>query len=215
VDFDEMFEAWRAQNTAPPYDVNRDALRQAIQDEETRVRGEMRTHRGSLWFGGIVAIGMAIFAGFWIAISIANGWSAIYVMTSALSFGLFAVGTGGLWVLRRAHTQPERNFGNTLEEDLRRTLALVDYQLSLFRHQGIPFLAVICILAGSWLFSWTVRRSQDVPDSSHGPWWTILLIAFFAWAFRKGRDDMRETKSKLELRQRHLRELLTALETRD
>ena len=43
MDFDQMFEAWRAQNTAPPYDVNRDALRQALEAEGARVRREMRT----------------------------------------------------------------------------------------------------------------------------------------------------------------------------
>ena len=33
MDFDQMLESWRAQNTAPPYDANRDALRQALQAE--------------------------------------------------------------------------------------------------------------------------------------------------------------------------------------
>jgi hypothetical protein len=41
MDFDQVLETWLAQNTAPPYDVNRDAL----QTEDARVRRELRNRR--------------------------------------------------------------------------------------------------------------------------------------------------------------------------
>jgi hypothetical protein len=41
---------------------------------------------------------------------------------------MFALGVCALWVSRGR--EPERNFGNTLEEEVKRSLALVDYQLS-------------------------------------------------------------------------------------
>ena len=83
MDFDQMLETWRAQNTAPPYGANRDALRQALQSEEARVRGELRLRRRTLWFLWIFETGMAVWAGFWIAITITNGWSAIYASQPA------------------------------------------------------------------------------------------------------------------------------------
>ena len=76
MDFDQMLETWRAQNTAPPYDVDRDVLRQALQTEDARVRRVLRFRRRSLWCGWIVGTGMAVFAGSWIAISISNGWNS-------------------------------------------------------------------------------------------------------------------------------------------
>lgn len=102
MDFDQMLETWRAQNTASPHDVNRDALRQALQTEEARVREELRSRRRGLWFLWIFYAGMAVWAGLRIAITMTNGWPAIYVIAAAVSLGLFALGVGAVWVSRGA-----------------------------------------------------------------------------------------------------------------
>jgi hypothetical protein len=206
MDFDEMLETWS----------DRDALRQALQTEEARVRGELRPRRGTFWFLSIFGTGMAIWAGLWIAITITNGWSAIYAIGAGVSSGMFALGVGALWV-SRGSAEPERNPGNTLQEDVRRSLALVDYQLSLTRHWISYMLGAASIAVGTGPFSWTITRSQDIPDSSllgySGWWWyTGLLVAFFVWASYKTRNEMRKGKAKLETRQRRLRELLAALD---
>ena len=60
MDFDQLLETWRAQNTAPPYDVNRDALRLALETEEGTVRRVVRSRRRVIWFLGIFGTGMAI-----------------------------------------------------------------------------------------------------------------------------------------------------------
>jgi hypothetical protein len=213
MNFDQMIETWRAQNTAPPYDVNRDALRQTLQTEEARVRRALRFRRWSLWFGWIVGTGMAVFAGMWIAISITNGWPAIYAIASGVSFGLFALGVGAMWVSRGR--EPGRNFGNTVQDEVRRSLALVDYQLSLTRNWLI-FLGAASLVVGSRLFSWTVIRSQDIPNASSGGWWeAVLFVVLFVFACYMVREAMRKAKAKLKVRQRRLRELLAALEARE
>jgi hypothetical protein len=218
MDFDQMLETWRAQNTAPPYDVNRDALRQALQTEEARVRRELRTRRRVLWFPWIFCTGMAVWAGFWIAITMTNGWPAIYAIASGVSFGMFALGVGAMWVSRGRQAEPERNFGNTLEEEVRRSLALVGYQLSVTRRWIVPMLGFASLVVGTGLFSWTVNSSQDIPDSSSGVgwfWFTVVFGVLVVMASYKERDEMRKAKPKLETRQRHLRELLAALDARE
>jgi hypothetical protein len=214
MDFDQMLEIWRAQNTAQQYDVNRDALRQALQAEEARGRRELRIRRRGLWIGGIFGTGMAIWAGFWIAITITNGWPAIYAIAAGASLGIFALGVGALWVSGGPRMEPERNFGNTLQEEVRRNLALVDYRLSLTRHWFLFMLGTACIVAGTGLFSWTTNASQGISDASSfkgWSWFTVLFVALIVWASFKQRDEMRKAKPKLELRQRHLRELLKTL----
>jgi hypothetical protein len=61
MDFDQMLETWQAQT---PCDVNRDALRLAIETEEARFRRELRMQRRALWFAWIFGTGMAVFAAF-------------------------------------------------------------------------------------------------------------------------------------------------------
>jgi hypothetical protein len=215
MDFDQMLETWRAQNTAPPYDVNRDALRQALQTEEARVRRLHRFRRRTLWCFWLFGTGMAVWAGFWIAITIANGWPAIYAIAAGVSLGMFALGVGALWVSRGRLAEPERSFGNTLQEEVRSNLALVDYDLSLTRHWISFLLGAGSIVVSTMLFSWTLTRSQDIADSSSGGWWTVLIVVWFVWAAYNARKEMRKAKPKLETRQRRLRELLAALDARE
>ena len=218
MDFDEMLDAWRAQNTAPPYDVNRDALRQALQTEEASVRRALRSRRRGLWFLWIVGTGMAVFAGFWIAITITNGWPAIYAIAAGVSFGMFALAAGASWVGRGR--EPEQVFGNTLQEEVRRSLARVDFQLSVTRRWILSMVSMFSIIAGVGLFSWTVATSQD---NFHGPdssgigwfWYAVVLVVLGVRASYKTRDELRKATLKLELRQRHLRELLAALDARE
>jgi len=218
MNFDQMLETCLAQNTAPPYDVNRDALRQALQTEEARVRRELRTRRRGLWFCWIFGTGMALWAGFSIAITITNGWPAIYAIAAGVSLGMFALAAGASWVGRGR--EPERNFGNTLQEEVSRSLALVDYQLSITRRWIISTLGIGSLMAGVGLFSWTLARSQDNfnrPDSSGVGWfwYAVVLVVLGMWASYKTRDELRKATPKLELRQRHLRELLAALDARE
>ena len=218
MDFDQLLDTWRAQSTAPPYDVNRDALRQALQTEEARVRRGLRIRRRGFWFLWIFGTGMAVWAGFWIAITITNGWPAIYAIAAGVSLGMFALAAGASWVGRGR--EPERNFGNTLQEEVRCRLALVDFQLSMTRRWIISSLGIGSLMAGVGLFSWTLARSQDNfhrPDSSGVGWfwYAVVLVVLGMRVSYKTRDEMRKATPKLELRQRHLRELLAALDARE
>ena len=214
MDFDQMLETWRAQTTAPPYDVNREVLRQTLQTEEARIRRVMRTWRRGLWLYGILGTGMAVWAGFWIANTITNGWPAIYAIAAAGSLGMFALAAGASWVGRAR--EPERDFANTLQGEVRRSLALVDYQLSVTRRWILSMLRMFSFIAGVALFSWTVARSQDNfhrPDSFGVGWfWYAVVLALFGvWTSYK----TRKATPKLELRQRQLREVLAALDARE
>ncbi len=215
MDFDEMLDTWRAQNTTPPYEVNRDALRQARETEEARVRQELRTRRRALWLAGIVGTGMAVWAGFWIAITITNGWPAIYAIASGVSLVVFALGVGAFWMSRARPRELDRNFGNSLQEEARRSLALVEYQLSVASRLIFSLLGMLFIVVGVGVFSWTVTTSQDIPHPSFGGWalFTALFVMLGLRASYKARGEMRKAKPKLEARRRHLRELLAALDT--
>jgi MFS family permease len=209
-----MLETWRGQTTAPPYDVNREVLRQTLQTEEARIRRVMRTWRRGLWLYVILGTGMAVWAGFWIAITITNGWPAIYAIAAAVSLGMFALAAGASWVGRGR--EPERDFANTLQGEVRRSLALVDYQLSVTRRWILSMLRASSFIAGVALFSWTVARSQDNfhrPDSFGVGWfWYAVVLALFGvWTSYK----TRKATPKLERRQRQLREVLAALDARE
>jgi hypothetical protein len=166
------------------------------------------------WFMWIFGTGMAVWAGFWIAITITNGWPVVYAVASGASLGLFGLGAGALWASRGR--EPEQKFANSLEEEARRSLARVDDQLAMTKRLVLFVLGTASIVVGAKLFAWTTVRSQGIPVSSGGGWWwTALVAAVAVWVAFKARDAMRNAKPKLELRQRRLRELLAALGARE
>jgi hypothetical protein len=112
--------------------------------------------------------------------------------------------------------EPEQKFANSLEEEVRRSLARVDDQLAMTKRLVLLVLGTASIVVGARLFAWTTVRSQDILVSSGGSWWwTAIVAAVFVWVARTGRNAMRNARPKLERRQRHLRELLAALGARE
>jgi drug/metabolite transporter (DMT)-like permease len=110
---------------------------------------------------------------------------------SGVSLGLFALAAGASWVGRGR--EPERTFGNTLQQEVRRSLALVDYQLSVTRRWIIYTLGIASLLVGVALFSWTLAMSQDNfhrPDSSGVGWfwYAVVLVVLAVRTSYKVRD---------------------------
>ncbi len=219
MDFDQMLETWRAQNTAPPYDVNRDALRQALQNRRgqgpasaahppprTLVRLDLRNRHGGL--GRILDRDHD-----YQRLACHLRHRSRRERRHVCARGRRDVGGP------RAAGEPERNFGNTLQEEVRRSLALVDYQLSVTRRWIISMLGAASI--SGWHAAVHLDRKQEpghprfiVPRRTAG------LVCGRArslgvWASYKARDAMRKARPKLELRQRRLRELLAALDARE
>jgi apolipoprotein N-acyltransferase len=213
MNIDQVLEAWQTQETARPYGLNHDALQRALRAEEARSQRIHRHRRRMMWFMWIFGIGMAVWSGFWIAITITNGWPVVYALASGASFGLFALGVGALWASRGR--EAGQHFANSLEEEVRRCLARVDDQLAMSRRLVLFLLGMASIVLGTRLFAWTTVRSQEIPVSSFGWWWTALVAAAVVWAALKARDAMRTAKPTLELRQRRLRELLASFGSRE
>jgi uncharacterized membrane protein YfcA len=211
MDFDEVLETWRTQDAAPLYGVNRDALQQALQSEEASVR---RARRRDMWMVCIAGGGTAVLGGLWVAISISNSWPAIYTVAAGVGFGMVAIWVGAYCMSRWRQAKSERDFGNTLQEEVRRTLSRVDAEISRFGHWSAALLQIAPLMVGALLIMWSVGRSQsDGPDDSFGGWWIYLMVAFVTiYSVRKGH---RYAKQKLQPRQRRLRELLAALDARE
>jgi len=206
MDFDQMLETWRTQDATPLYGVNRDALRQAIEAEEASVR---RVRRRDLLIVCASGVGTAVLGALWWHVLTYRGDEpAIYGVTAGVGFTMVVLWLGAYCVSRWRQAKTERNFGNTLQEEVRRTLSRVDTEISRFSHWGIATLWVAPIIVGAILIAWAVARSQD-----DGSWWMYPIVLF--WMVFLVRAACRYAKEKLEPRQRRLRELLAALNARE
>jgi hypothetical protein len=209
MDFDQMLETWRAQDATPTYHVNQDALRHSLQSEEASVQ---RVRRRDMWVACISGGGTTIFGAGWLwAVIYQNDTPLIYTIAAALGFGMVAAWLAAYCVTRWRQSRNERNFGNSLHEEVRRTLSRVEIDIWRFRNWPAGAMQIAPLMLGALLINWSVGRSQNGgADISFMGWWMYLMpVVATVLLVSTGR---RHVKRKLEPRRKRLRELLAALD---
>ncbi|MEO7690986.1 MAG: hypothetical protein ABIS51_17020 [Sphingomonas sp.] len=210
MDFDQMLEAWKAQDEKPLYGVNGDLLRLVLQSEQAKIRRKLRRDQ---WIIYIVGPGMALFAAFWLGVAILNGIPALHVAAAGVGVATFVVWVGAYWVSRGRLMRRERAFGNSLKDEIGRSLSLVEYEIANSRWRP-AVLWTAPVLIGSLLIYWL---SFQINTDSGFSWWnhaTMVFAVLWSIGLTAYAGD-RNVKRRLEPRQQHLRELLQALEANE
>lgn len=208
MNFDQMLETWRAQDEAPLYGVNRDLLQLLIQHAETDLRLGLRLE---LWMAyGLSAALVALIVWFFASID-SPRTVGDYVATS-IAIGATLLYAGAYWVSRKRQALRERGFGSSLQEEIRRNLSLVDYQLSRHGRWASSLRIVSPTMVATILILWLGKR---ISAQSFG--WSEAGIAFFfvtcsvlltVWGSRLAEKDLLARKRRLS----QLLELLNASE---
>ncbi len=207
MDFDQMLDAWRAQDDKPLYGVNRDLLQLVLRNEQADIR---RTLRRDQWIAYVVGTGMALFAGFWLWVLIYKRGPALQTVAAGVAAGVLALWVAAFWLSRRRQARRERNFGNTLQEEVRRNLSLVEYQLSNGGRLGSAFLWSAPPVLGALLIYWVlaqINTHNGLTGRDHALMIAILGGSTVCITFAGARAAAR----KLEPRRRRLRDLLDML----
>lgn len=204
---DDMLSTWRAQENAPLYGVNRDLLQLVLQHEQADLR---RTLRLESWVAyGTSVLLLALLALLVAAIAYNRHprpvWDYALVGVSALA--VLAWGSA-LYVSRKRQALREQGFGNSLREEIRRNLSLVEYQLSCAGRWTAALLAAAPILAGTSLIYWLIIRINNNPFTWFDAGMIFFIVLTGAWSVTTA---SRQAKQDLLPRQRRLRELLTML----
>jgi hypothetical protein len=178
MNFDEMLEAWRAQDERPPYRVNPDLLRVVVQHEYAEVR------RVSGWEHSFVPWALWAAAGAMLVVVFAllfavtsRGWVTLSTwdyLATGVATGAMLIWPAVYWASYKQLSN-ERGSGDPLQEDIRRSLSRVDYELS--RHGRLaPSLLLIAPFAiVAILFFWITARTDEGPIQAR---LTFFIVAF-------------------------------------
>lgn len=204
MNFDQMMESWKSQDEAPLYGVNRDLLKLVLQNEQADLRRKLRREQWGVYGGSTVLLA---FSGLFL-------WAFIYyrgplwgLAAAAVAVGAAAAGSVALRLSRRRQSQHERSFGQSLQEEIRRNLSLVDYQLSRKGSTGrILLTAAPIILAAAVCLAFSAMLNE----SSRGWWIVAVVVAVTASLIRGASAESRKTKQQLLPRRQRLSELLEA-----
>jgi len=190
MDFDQMLETWRTQDKVPLYGVNRDLLRLGVPREQADLQRALRRNTwGVYWasLGTSAASLMVFFALLFAAISWGDVTPSVWdYVALGVGIGTILLSAGAYWVSRKRHALCERGFGHSLQEEIRRNLSEVDYQLSRYGQ-----LASLLMYAPLWmaliLAFWVVIRISGKPIGwleaagcvfFIAPWWVSWSIWF-------------------------------------
>lgn len=205
MDFDQMMNAWRAQDDKPLYGVNEDLLRLVLRHEQADIR---RSLRWDQWTTYVVGTAMAALAGAILWWFLYRRGPELYTVAAVVGTSAFALWVGALWLSRRRQTMRERGFGNTLQEEIRRNLSLVDYQLSQVGRWSTAMLWSAPILVGATLIYWLLAEINDNTDFWFDAGMIVFLVGSVAWTTY---ETSRKTKQQLLPRRQRLSELLEML----
>jgi hypothetical protein len=180
MNFDEMLEAWRAQDERPPYRVNPYLLRVVVRQEHADVWRELRWSLWAVpcmrWVAASVMLAMA-FAFFFVAVS-----SGVFApSTWDYAAGVIAIGAllasiGAHCASRQRQAAHERAFGNSLHGEIQRDLSRIDHQLSQYGRLAPSLLRSAPIWAAAILFFWAIARMSDKPFG----WQAGIVVAQIA-----------------------------------
>ncbi|MEZ4448327.1 MAG: hypothetical protein R3B09_02530 [Nannocystaceae bacterium] len=206
-----MIESWRSQDQRPLYGVNADLLRLTLRHEQADLRRALRWEYGTNYVVGAAMTGLAGAVLWWFLAHRGHGLHLLYLVGAAIALGAFALWVASLWVTRRRQALRERGFGNTLQEEVRRSLSLVDFQLSQVGRWSTALLWSAPVLVGSVLTFWLIVEIND----NTGFWFDAGFIAFMVVSIAATTyDSSRRARRALEPRRQRLVELLAMLDGR-
>ena len=209
MNLDELMAVWRTQDTAPLHDVNKTLVHLALRQEEAKRRKCRRIERWIIYcFSAGVVAGMALFLANMILLMIyrddmngLTGWDLVLPVVGVAAALMCA---RAVYVGHRAQARREHHFGESLRDQLNRSIAQLDYQATTL-HRTLMLVIVlmggICPIAlGLALSRLNGKAFSD--DGYMVVWLSIMCVfgvATGVWELRRqARDVVLPRKRRLE-----------------
>ena len=205
MNLDELMAVWRSQDAAPLHDVNKTLLHLALRQDEAKQQKWRRIERWIIYVmsAGFVA-GMALCLVKPIYRYHADGvtgWDFAFPIVGAAAALLMG---GAMYVRHRSQALRERSFGESLRDQLNRSIAQLDYQATTFHRTLILVLVLltgICPIA--LLLALSRVNEKPFSDDGYMVVWLILMtvsgVASGVWLLRHSvQKDILPHKRRLE-----------------
>ncbi|MSR43127.1 MAG: hypothetical protein EXS19_03715 [Pedosphaera sp.] len=130
MNLDELMTVWKSQDAAPLHDVNKTLLHLALRQDEAKLQKKRRRDRWIVYvFGAGVVASMAVFFAMMIYFRghrperVVTGWDLALPIVGAAAALLAG---GAMYVGHRAQARREQRFGESLRDQLNRSIAQLD-----------------------------------------------------------------------------------------
>jgi hypothetical protein len=209
MNLDELMVVWRSQDAAPLHDVNKTLLHLALRQEEAKQQKCRRIERWIIYVmsAGFVA-GMALFLANMILLMIyrddmngLTGWDLALPVVGAVAA---LISGRAMYVRHRVQALREQRFGESLRDQLNRSIAQLDYQATTLHR---TLMLVLVLLTGicpiALLLALSRLNEKSFSDDGYMVVWLSLMcvwsVATAVWSIRhQTRDVVLPHKRRLE-----------------
>jgi hypothetical protein len=216
MNLDESMAVWRTQDAAPLHDVNKTLLHLALRQDDAKQQKWRRIERWMIYVfsAGIVA-GMALCLANMTLLMIyrddmngLTGWDLALPVVGAVAA---LISGRAIYVGHRAQALREQSFGESLRDQLNRSIAQLDYQATTLHR---TLMLVVVLLAGICPTALNLAlfrlNEKSISDDGYMIVWLSLVpfygVAIGVWSLRQQRRDV------VLPRKRRLEELLKELD---
>jgi hypothetical protein len=215
MNLDELMVVWRTQDAAPLHDVNRTLLHLALRQDEAKLQKQRRRERWIVYvFGAGVVAGMAVFFSMMIYFNrhrperVVTGWDLGLPFVGAA--GALLAGSA-MYANHKGQTRREQSFGESLRDQLNRSIAQLDNQATSARWSSLlaaVMMGGVCptaiLLLGSRV------NGKSISDDGY---MIVSLIVVGFWCVGTGIWEVyRDTRDVVLPRKRRLEALLSELD---
>ncbi len=215
MNLDELMTVWRSQDAAPLHDVNKTLLHLALRHDEAKLQKQRRRDRWILYiFSAGVVVGMAIFLNMMIYFrghrpeKVVTGWDLVLPIVGAI---VALISVRAMYVNHRAQSRREQSFGESLRDQLRRSIAQLDHEVTNARRASVLVIVLMGGIAPAaiLLLGWRVN-DKSISDDGY---MLVTMIILCVWAVASGVWELRRSVQKDILpRKRRLEALLKELD---
>ena len=205
MNLDELMEVWRSQDAAPLHDVIKTLLHLALRQDEAKQQKWRRIERWIIYLlsAGFVA-GMALCLVkpiYRYDADVVTGWDFALPIVGAAA----ALLSGrAMYVRHRAQALREQSFGESLRDQLNRSIAQLDYQATTL-HRTLMLVIVLVggICPTALLLALSRLNEKSFSDDGYMIVWLSLMCVFGVatgvWELRRqARDVVLPHKRRLE-----------------
>ena len=209
MNLDELMVVWRSQDAAPLHGVDKTLLHLALRQDEAKLQKQRRRDRWIVYVMGAGCVaGMAAF----LAIMIYHLNDARRV--TIWDFALLIVGAAAAlftvratYLTHRGQVLSEQRFGDSLRDQLNRTIAQLDDQATRARRTSVLVLVLMAgICPAAILFlTWRINQKSFSDDG----YMIVTVMLVNVWCVATGiRELRRQVQKDILPRKRRLEELL-------
>lgn len=212
MNLDDLMAVWRSQDAAPLHGVNQTMLHLALRQEQAKLHAERRRERWIIYLtsAGFVAA-LAVFVAVMIYTRERNhltGWDfaiAIVGASAALIAG------GAMYSNQRRQARRERRFGESLRDQLNRSIAQLDDAATRARLTSVLVLVMMGGICPTVILILGHRINQKL--ISDDGYMILTLILVCVWSVASSVRELRRSVQRDILpRKRRLEALLKELE---